>query len=60
MFVTTGGKFETEVIANRMFAEMIKFRNFGRASALAVVLLVVVAPIIFWNVRNLQRQGVSA
>ncbi len=60
VFVTTGGKFETEVIANRMFAEMIKFRNFGRASALAVVLLVVVAPIIFWNVRNLQRQGVSA
>ncbi|MCP4304993.1 MAG: sugar ABC transporter permease [bacterium] len=60
VFVTTGGKFDTEVIANRMFAEMFKFRNFGRASALAVVLLVVVTPIMVLNVRNLRRQGIGA
>jgi alpha-glucoside transport system permease protein len=59
VFVMTGGKFQTEVVANRMFAEMFKFRNFGRASALAVILLVVIIPIIVINVRNLKSQGVG-
>lgn len=60
VFVMTGGKFDTEVIANRMFSEMFKFRNFGRASALAVILLIVVIPIIIINVRNLKTQGINA
>jgi alpha-glucoside transport system permease protein len=59
VFVMTGGRFETEVIANRMFSEMFRFRNFGRASALAVVLLVVVTPIMVVNIRNLRRQGIG-
>lgn len=60
VFVMTGGRFETEVIANRMYAEMFKFRSFGRASALAVVLMVVVIPVIVVNIRNLRRQGIDA
>jgi alpha-glucoside transport system permease protein len=60
VFVMTGGKFDTEVIANRMFSEMFKFRNFGRASSLAVILLIVVIPIIIINVRNLKTQGINA
>jgi alpha-glucoside transport system permease protein len=59
VFVMTGGRFETEVIANRMFNEMFRFRNFGRASALAVVLLVAVIPIMVVNIRNLRRQGIG-
>jgi alpha-glucoside transport system permease protein len=59
VFVMTGGRFETEVIANRMFNEMFRFRNFGRASALAVVLMVVVIPIMVVNIRNLRRQGMG-
>jgi alpha-glucoside transport system permease protein len=59
VFVMTGGRFDTEVIANRMFNEMFKFRNFGRASALAVVLMIVVIPIMVVNIRNLKRQGVG-
>jgi len=59
VFVMTGGRFETEVIANRMFNEMFRFRNFGRASALAVVLLVAVIPIMIVNIRNLRRQGIG-
>jgi len=57
VFVMTGGRFDTEVVANRMFTEMFTFRNFGRASTLAVLLLVVVAPIMVLNVRNLRQQG---
>ncbi len=60
VFVTTGGRFETDVIANRMFMELIRFRNRGVASALAVVLLVAVIPVMIINVRNLRRQGVGA
>ena len=59
VFVMTGGRFETEVIANRMFNEMFRFRNFGRASALAVVLLIAVIPIMIVNIRNLRRQGIG-
>lgn len=60
VFVMTGGRFETEVIANRMINELFKFRSPGRASALAVILMVVVVPIIVVNVRNLRSQGVEA
>jgi alpha-glucoside transport system permease protein len=60
VFVMTGGSFDTDVIANRMFTEMFKFRSFGRASALAVVLLIAVIPIMVINVRNLKKQGINA
>ncbi|MFW5943540.1 MAG: carbohydrate ABC transporter permease [bacterium] len=59
VYVMTNGKFDTEVIANRMFVEMFTFRNFGRAGSLAVILLVVVLPIMVLNIRNLRRQGIN-
>jgi alpha-glucoside transport system permease protein len=59
VFVMTSGKFETEVVANRMFVEMFNFRNFGRASSLAVILLIVVIPIMVVNIRNLRQQGIN-
>jgi alpha-glucoside transport system permease protein len=59
VYVMTGGRFETEVIANRMFNEMFAFRNFGRASAIAVILFVAVVPIMIVNIRNLRRQGIG-
>ncbi|HUG84859.1 MAG TPA: sugar ABC transporter permease [Euzebya sp.] len=60
VFVMTGGRYETEVVANRMFSEMFRFRNFGRASAIAVLLFIAVVPIIVVNVRNLGQQGIDA
>jgi alpha-glucoside transport system permease protein len=57
VFVMTGGRFDTEVIANRMFTEMFKFSNFGHASALAVILMVVVVPFMILNIRRLRRRG---
>lgn len=55
-----GGNFDTEVVATRMFKEMFQFQNFGRASALAVLLLLVVIPAMVVNIRNMNRQGVGA
>lgn len=60
VFVTTGGRFESDVIANLMFTEFFRFRNFGHAAALAVVLFVAVVPLMIVNVRNLRRQGIGS
>jgi alpha-glucoside transport system permease protein len=59
VYVMTGGNFDTEVVANRMFTEMFKFRNFGRASAVAVVLFIMVVPFMVVNLRNLRRRGLA-
>lgn len=55
VFVMTSGQYDTEVIANRMYREMFTYGNFGRSSALAVVLLVAVVPIMIYNVRSLEQ-----
>jgi alpha-glucoside transport system permease protein len=44
VFVTTGGRFDSDVIANRMISELLKFRNPGRAAALATILMVATTP----------------
>lgn len=59
VYVTTGGRFDTEVVANRMFAEMFRYRDLGHASALAVILFIAVIPIMYINIRNLRRQGIG-
>jgi alpha-glucoside transport system permease protein len=60
VYVMTGGRAGTDVVANNMFLQMFQFANDGRAAALAVVLFIAVSPIIFINVRNLNRQGIGA
>ncbi|MFN2189222.1 MAG: carbohydrate ABC transporter permease, partial [Candidatus Promineifilaceae bacterium] len=55
VYVMTSGRFETEVIANRMISEMFTFRNYGRASALAVILLIAVIPVMVYNVRGMRE-----
>lgn len=55
VFVMTSGQFGTQVIANSMFNQMFTFRQFGRASALAVILLIGVIPVIFYNVRSFRE-----
>lgn len=55
VFVMTAGQHETEVIANRMYREMFTYGNFGRSSALAVILLIAVIPVMIYNVRSIER-----
>jgi alpha-glucoside transport system permease protein len=56
VYVMTNGAFGTEVIANRMYKEMFQFRSFGRASAIAVILLVAIIPVMLVNIRRFQEQ----
>ncbi|MEA3453701.1 MAG: sugar ABC transporter permease [Candidatus Caldatribacteriota bacterium] len=56
VYVMTNGNFDTEVIANRMYKEMFIFRDFGRASAIAVILLIVIIPMIIINIQRFKEQ----
>ena len=56
VFVMTNGAYSTEVIANRMYKEMFIFFNYGRASAIAVILLLLITPIMVFNIRRFTRQ----
>jgi alpha-glucoside transport system permease protein len=59
IFVTTGGNLDTSVVAVEMYQQMFRFRNFGAAATMAVILLVAVIPIMVVNLRNLREQGIG-
>ena len=56
VYVMTNGNYNTEVIANRMYKEMFNYRHFGRASAIAVVLLLLIIPVMIYNIRRFREQ----
>jgi alpha-glucoside transport system permease protein len=56
VFVTTAGNQGTEVIASIMIKQMFNYRNFGRGSAIAVVLLLLIIPVIISNIRRFANQ----
>lgn len=60
IYVTTGGRFGDDVVANRMFHEMFQFFDDGRAAALATLLFVAVLPVMYFNLRNFRRQQLEA
>jgi alpha-glucoside transport system permease protein len=56
VYVMTNGNFDTEVIANRMYKEMFNVRDFGMASALAVILFAATVPVMVANIRRFRFQ----
>lgn len=56
VYVMTGGNFDTQVMAQSMIQEMFTNGNFGRASAVAVVLLITIVPVMALNIRRFQAQ----
>jgi len=56
VYVMTNGNYNTEVVANRMYKEMFIFRNYGRASAIAVILLMLIIPMIIINIKRFREQ----
>ncbi len=56
VYVMTGGNYGTDVIANRMYKEMFNFFDFGRASAIAVILLLAIIPVMLYNIRRFREQ----
>ena len=56
VWIMTGGNFNTDVVATLMFKQMFNFRHFGRASALAIVLLLAIVPIMLVNIRRFRSE----
>ena len=57
VYVMTAGNFGTEVIANRMYLEMYGGqREFGHASAIAVILMLAIVPVMVFNVYQFRQQ----
>lgn len=54
VWVTTGGRFKTDVVATLFYKESFVFQDFGVGAALAVVLLVAVVPAILLGLRRFQ------
>lgn len=52
----TGGNFKTDVLSNRMFDENFVYLNYGRGSALAVLIFLGVIPITYYNIRSLRLE----
>lgn len=54
--VMTGGQYGTEVVATEFFNQFFQSRNFGRGSAIAMVLFIAVLPVMYYNIRQLRKQ----
>ncbi len=53
--VMTNGNFDTQVIANEMWQRAFTELNFGLGSALAVVLFIAILPVMYLNIRRMQK-----
>ncbi len=56
VYVMTGGNFQTDVIANRMYTEMYINFNMGRGTAVAVILVIAIIPFIYMNIKRFLAQ----
>ncbi len=56
VWVMTGGRFGTEVIATQFFRQSFVSQNAGYGAAIAIVLLIAVIPVMIYNLRQFQEQ----
>jgi len=56
VWVMTGGQFGTEVIATQFYRQSFVARNSGYGSAVAIVLLLAVVPVMVYNLRQFREQ----
>lgn len=56
VMVMTGGQYGTQVIATEFYRNYFSFRNFGYGSAIAIVLLVAVIPVMIYNLRQFRER----
>jgi alpha-glucoside transport system permease protein len=56
VYVTTGGGFNTDVIGNQFWTQISTFFNYGAASAIVVILMIAVIPIMWYQVRHFRSE----
>jgi len=58
VLVMTGGQYGTEVIATQFYRQFFSNRNFGYGSAISIVLLIAVIPIMIYNLSQFGKREV--
>ncbi|MGB5556628.1 MAG: sugar ABC transporter permease [Paracoccaceae bacterium] len=56
VYAMTNGQWETQVLANYMFDKLFRANDWGVGSASAIVIMVLVSPILIWNVYNARKE----
>lgn len=56
VFAMTNGQWETQVLANYMYDKLFRANDWGVGSASAMVIMLLVSPILIWNVYNARKE----
>ncbi len=56
VYVMTNGNFDTQVVAFQLINQLYNFNSPGRASAIGIVLLLAIIPVMAFNIRRFQAQ----
>ncbi|WP_421854498.1 carbohydrate ABC transporter permease [Oricola sp.] len=56
VFAMTNGQWETQVLANYMYDKLFRANDWGVGSASAIVIMILVSPILIWNVYNARKE----
>lgn len=56
VFAMSNGQWETQVLANYMYDKLFRANDWGTGSAAAMVIMLLVMPILVWNVRNARKE----
>ncbi|WP_299622704.1 carbohydrate ABC transporter permease [uncultured Tateyamaria sp.] len=56
VFAMSNGQWETQVLANYMYDKMFRASEWGVGSASAIIIMLLVSPILVWNVYNARKE----
>ena len=56
VFAMTNGQWQTQVLANYMYDKLFRANDWGVGSASAMVIMLLVTPILVWNVYNARKE----
>lgn len=56
VYAMTNGQWQTQVLANYMFDKLFRANDWGVGSASAIILMLLVMPILVWNVMNARKE----
>ncbi|MEM9476094.1 MAG: sugar ABC transporter permease [Pseudomonadota bacterium] len=56
VFAMTNGQWETQVLANYMYDKLFRANDWGVGSASAMIIMLMVLPILIWNVSNARKE----
>ena len=56
VFAMTNGQWETQVLANYMYDKLFRAGDWGVGSASAMIIMLLVTPILVWNIHNARKE----